>query len=143
MRDIAAQKVRLMLSWLWRWLTYSAYDRQGMLRILLNRQPDPDAFRTVQASSAEVQRVLTIICEAFDIDLVQQFCLRPEDNLADIYRAMTKYRMGDDLEYERLLMALAELVGEFRPEELCHDINVTVREVIEFVSHRQREQSRG
>lgn len=104
--------------------------------MLTDRAPAPTAFNGVDASEEDIQRTLAMICDSFDIDLTQQFCLRPEDNLADIYRAMTKYRMCDDMEYERLLMALTDLVGEFDTAELTNDINLTVQEVIEFVSRR-------
>ncbi len=125
-----------MFNWLYRWWTYSAYDANGKLKMLTERAPDPTAFNCVDAFGDDIQRTLAMICDSFDIDLTQQFCLRPKDNLADIYRAMTKYRIGDDMEYERLLMALTNLVGEFDTAELTNDINVTVQEVIEFVSRK-------
>jgi len=83
-----------MFNWLYRWWTYSAYDANGKLKMLTERAPDPTAFNCVDAFGDDIQRTLAMICDSFDIDLTQQFCLRPKDNLADIYRAMTKYRIG-------------------------------------------------
>jgi hypothetical protein len=128
-----------MFSRLYQWWTYSAFNPNGKLRLLAERAVDPDAFISVDASQADIRRTLAIICDSFDIDSTQQFCLRPEDNLGDIYNAMTKYQIGDDMEYERLLMALTDVVGEFDTSELTNDINVTVQEVIEFVSRRLTE----
>jgi hypothetical protein len=128
-----------MFKRLYQWWTYSAYDAHGKLKMLAERASDLTAFNSVNASEDDVKRTLAMICDSFDIDLSEQFCLRPEDNLADIYHAMTKYRIGDDMEYERLIMALTDCIGEFDTADLTNDINVTVQEVIEFVSRRLAE----
>lgn len=82
-----------MFNRLYQWWTYSAYDAHGKLKMLTERASDPTAFNSVSASEDDIKRTLAMICESFDIDLSQQFCLRPEDNLANIYRAMMKFAL--------------------------------------------------
>ena len=63
------------------------------------------------------------------------YCLRLEDNLADIYRTFVEgslFGISDDMEYERLYFGLEEMLGDFEPKDLSPDINVTVQRVIEF-----------
>lgn len=122
---------------IWKYLTHNEYDRHGKLKMPSDRLPDMDAFSIVHTSPETVDMVLSGICESFDIDQSQKFCIRPEDNLGDIYRAMTKYQLCDDLEYERLHSAMTEWIGDFDWAELGSDINFTVKEVIDFVTDRQ------
>jgi|GEM_PF-1156636 hypothetical protein len=130
-----------MLKSFYRWLTYSAYDLRGNLRVLTERTNDPSAFNHLSASEGDIRRALGIICESFFIKQNQQFCLRPEDNLADIYNAITKYQISDDMEYERLILALTECIGEFDMDDLTKDNNLTVQKVIELVSRRLAEKN--
>ena len=53
-----------MLKRIWQYLTYSAYDRCGWLKMILDRR----AFEYLDASEGIVDMVLSGICESFDID---------------------------------------------------------------------------
>ncbi|QDU38354.1 hypothetical protein Mal4_26810 [Maioricimonas rarisocia] len=125
-----------LLARLRNWWTYSPYDATGRLIMLIKRPADPAAFDCLGVRSAVVEQVLDGICDSFDIERHQKFQLRPADDLADIYRSTTRYRLGDDLEYERLMLKIEEWTGDFNLCDWTEDIHVTVGETIEFVNAR-------
>ena len=123
--------IKRIASWLNR---PSAYEN-GKLRYLIARDPIPTLLELKGIPFDFVRRVLSIICESFDIPGSQMYCLRLEDNLADIYRTFVEgslFGISDDMEYERLYFGLEEMLGDFEPKDLSPDINVTVQRVIEF-----------
>jgi hypothetical protein len=121
---------------IWQYLSYNAYDRHGKLKMLRGRTSDRHAFDALGAPASTLEAVLSGICDSFDIDESQRYQLRPTDNLGDIYRAMTKHRLGDDMEYERLYAEMKELIGEFDCRELSQGVDVTIGKLIEFVSRK-------
>lgn len=123
--------IKRIASWLNR---PSAYEN-GKLRYLIARDPIPTLLELKGIPFDFVRRVLSIICKSFDIPGSQMYCLRLEDNLADIYRTFVEgslFGISDDMEYERLYFGLEEMLGDFEPKDLSPDINVTVQRVIEF-----------
>ena len=124
-------------------LTYNAYDRSDHLKFLVGRASDEHAFDGSGISRDTIDMVLTGICESFDIDHSQKYCLRAADDLGDIYRAMTQGKWCDDLEYERLYQKIEEWISPFTYAALAKDINFTVEQVIFFIANRKATQSNG
>ena len=123
-----------MLNQIWNYFTYNPYDRQGRLKLLLNRSYDKSAFSTLTTSSEIIELVLNAICESFDIKQSQKYCLRPSDNLGEVYRAITKFRMVDDMEFERLHKEIGKLVGGYEKNKFNWDVDFSVEELIMFVA---------
>ena len=88
-----------------RWIRnirYSAYDRQGDLKYLMDRASDPSLCRVEGIPARIRDEALKLICESFDIPSRQMFCLRPDDELMAIYRSLVGPRTWDELQFERL-----------------------------------------
>ena len=100
--------------WLTRWLRglcYSGYDRCGNAKYLLGRDADPAQCDIDWVSSAVRDEALALLCDSFDIPEHQMYCLRRGDELMSIYQSFVGPRCWDDMEFERLWMALGELPG--------------------------------
>ena len=129
-----------MLKRIWNYLTYNAYDENGDLKLLHGRSIEKDAYKYLDVDYGLIEMVLDGICESFDIKPSQKYQLRPSDNLAVIYGAMTKYSLGDHLEYERLNDEMAKWVVDYDPYELAEDTNITIERVIKFVATKRSTQ---
>ncbi len=88
-----------------------AYDSLRRFKFLLGRPSDPGACGVEGVPGDVTEKALQIFCDSFDIPAEQVHCLRPADTIAEIYKAMIGKRSWDDMEYERLAMALEEALG--------------------------------
>jgi hypothetical protein len=116
------------------WLNRSPYEK-GKVKFLLARDSLPSLLEVEGVPFDFVKRILTIICASFGVPESQMYCLRLEDNLADIYKTFVEASllgMSDNLEYERLYLELEDMIGKFNPKDLSPDINITVLMVIKF-----------
>ena len=123
---------------IWSGLINSAWDREGKIEMLLDRDSDPAAFQIVNATPDEVRWTLGVICDAFAIPLSQLYCLRPHDDLREIYAAQTRYSWGDDLQFERLALALDQELGEFRWDAWPKEVPITVQALTEWVARNRK-----
>ena len=112
----------------------SAWDSGRRLKYLLDREPDPSACAVSGIPPESTERALRLFCDAFDIPEEQMFCLRPPDVIQDIYRAMVP-GVCDDMEYERLMIGLEEVIGRELAEGECMRI-ATIEDLIRFVHER-------
>lgn len=121
-------------------ITYSGYEG-GYAKYLIGREPDKEVCQINGMRQEDVDAVLRVICESFDIVEEQRFCLRPEDNLGDIYRSFHgPLDCCDDFEFERLWWELERLSGRILTQQECESIH-RVRDVIEFVLAEKAQQT--
>ena len=115
---------------------YTGYDRRGELKVLVGRKQS-SASTDIDGVSVEVRdEALEILCDSFDIPKTQQYMLRLEDTLAFLYKAMVGPKWGDDMEYERLALALDALPGAVVASDEFQAIK-TVADLIRFVAQRR------
>lgn len=115
---------------------YSGYDRNGDVKYLVGRPIDPSQSNIEGVSPDIRDEALRMLCDSFDIPDRQLHCLSTDDELLTIYESLVGPRLSDDLEFERLAMALEELPGApFGPAELA-DIK-TVGDLIRAVAARR------
>ena len=125
--------------WLTQWIRgmcYSGYDRDGNAKYLLGRSNDPAQYEVDGVPAAIRDEALALLCDSFDIPECQKHCLRRDDELMAIYHSFVGPRFWDDMEFERLWMALDELPGGKLSSEEFEAIK-TVEDVVRAVAKRR------
>jgi hypothetical protein len=125
--------------WLTNWirgLSYSGYDRDGNAKYLLGRANDSAQCEVDGVPAAIRDEALALLCDSFDIPERQMYCLRPDDELMAIYQSFVGPRSWDDMEFERLGMAIDELPGAPLSEQEAQAIKA-VEDVVRVVAARR------
>ncbi len=119
-----------------RGMCYSGYDRRGNAKYLLGRADEPAQCDLDGVPPAIRDEALLMLCDSFDIPERQMYCLRPDDELMAIYQSFIGPRYWDDMEFERLGMALEKLLGTEISQSEFESIR-SVRDLIYFVDARR------
>jgi hypothetical protein len=125
--------------WFKQWLhnrSFSGYDRDGNAKFLLGRSADPKACEMEGVPAEARDTALALLCEAFDIPQGQLYCLRPNDDLMALYASFVGPRSYDEMQFERLGIAIDELPGEALSASEAEVIR-TVADVIRVVASRR------
>jgi hypothetical protein len=127
---------RMWLTQLIRGMCYSGYDRNGTVKYLLGRSSDPGQCEVQGIPAAIRDEALAILCDSFDIPERQMYCLRPDDKLMAIYQSLVGRRLCDDMEFERLGIAINDLGGASLSEQEAQAIK-TVEDLVRVVAARR------
>jgi hypothetical protein len=123
-------------------MCYSGYDWRGNAKYLLDRSTDAAQCDVPGVPDDVRDEALSTLCDSFDIPKRQMYCLRPHDELMAIYQSFVGPRYWDDLEFERLWMALDELPGEKLDVDAFQSIK-SVGDLICFVAERRAMRNGG
>ena len=120
-------------------LSYRAYDGHGRLKYLLGRPNDATAWANAERSLGRdnVNTALRLVCQAFEIPESQMYCLRPDDDLLEIYRSKVGPRCWDGFEFERLALDLDQLPGPRLPVQAVASLK-TIGDLARLVADRAR-----
>lgn len=132
----------MWLTRLIRGMRYSGYDLHGDLKYLLGRTPDPTQCDMDGVPPEVRDEALAVLCDSFDIPERQMHCLRRDDELTAIYQSFVGPRFWDDMEFERLYMALGKFPGGKPSFEEFETIK-TVGDVVCAVATRRAVTSRS
>jgi len=117
-----------MIAFLRRFFSNPAWDSKGRFTYLLDRESDQNLCVVSGVPLEVVDEALKLFCDAFDIPDEQRYCLRPSDQMMDIYKAMVT-GFSDDLEFERLTMNLDKAIGR----KITDEESVTIKSLEDLV----------
>jgi len=126
-----------MFYWIFGLMHPFRYDLCGRLRCLSPRPKDRQVFRLRGAEESAVETALELVCDAFFIPRRQRYQLRPEDELAWLYRVGYTFRFVDEMNFESLYLWLEKVCG--RELDLNSELLTlrTVGDVVRIVATRR------
>jgi hypothetical protein len=92
--------------------TYSKWEGDKLKYLAARKDSRHIYSELFKGKCEDVDEALASLCDAMDISLDQRYLLQPTDRIIEIYKAVRQSDWVDDLEIERMIIAVEHKFNE-------------------------------